>query len=102
MRSSHSLRGVWVEIDEYKKILDNEAGHSLRGVWVEIMSPVLYTPFMKVTPFGECGLKFDTLKGTEYEIPVTPFGECGLKFLLETMQYKKRMVTPFGECGLKS
>ena len=32
-------------------------GHSLRGVWIEINNFDIYIKYLNVTPLGECGLK---------------------------------------------
>ena len=119
---SHSLRGVWVEID---KLYDLKL-----QVWVtpfgecglKFFSRLLLLILIIVTPFGECGLKLlvmlciltficHSLRGVWVEIGkksleqiqelVTPFGECGLKLILIDFYLKVRLVTPFGECGLK-
>ena len=54
-----------------------------------------------VTPFGECGLKWDEEGNLRIKKCVTPFGECGLKLADGLRIYRGSAVTPFGECGLK-
>ena len=48
---------MWVEIDQWLAEMDRKEGHSLRGVWVEIQERVEAIAAVLVTPFGECGLK---------------------------------------------
>ena len=55
--ASHSLWGVWVEILNPEKEIQDRVRHSLWGVWVEMSASFCFSGLDGVTPFGECGLK---------------------------------------------
>ena len=67
------------EFLKYKIAFDS---HSLRGVWVEIEEVAKEYEITVVTPFGECGLKLQMNFIRNTRKIVTPFGECGLKSTL--------------------
>ena len=75
--TSHSLRGVWIEITKNIICITKSTGHSLRGVWIEIVKE----SFDTTTPMGH------SLRGVWIQISscfsslppkiVIPFGEYG-------------------------
>ena len=52
-------------------------GHSLWGVWVEIDLGGQVDEYLKVTPFGECGLKYLCCCVGKKAIRSLPLGSVG-------------------------
>ena len=77
VRSGHSLWGVWVEIFDLQKYRRKTLCHSLWGVWVEIDLGGQVDEYLKVTPFGECGLKYLCCCVGKKAIRSLPLGSVG-------------------------
>ena len=88
--------GVWIEIQQKKKVLEHCGVTPFAGVWIEIILRKIWNQNEQVTPFAGVWIEITNIMSCiPASIASLPSRECGLKSLIVTSCKKVIPVTPF-------